>query len=406
MEVAILVFVLLAGALVLIFIRDRRTRGNEPSAFSSPTSQRPEQGDADDGKPAVEDGTPLAGWGSRESEAAPEPQSRPAPPAVVQPPPPPAEQPPEPASVARPSGPTADTEAPLDDALDLDLSKAFGGATGPDSSSVPSAPEPARFSAYYPKEAAANSWLTLRAYVFRLSAASAVEADAAEALKDRLSEYRPVSGDATVPLADGALITATPELPGFQFNPPSASIAFYENWQALAFKLRATSAPLEQAANGRITFNVEGVIVADLPISVFVTAQPAAGGLPSSASADPYDSIFCSYSHRDTAIVERVERAYKALGMAYLRDVTTLRSGEEWNPRLLALIEEADIFQLFWSTASSGSRYVRQEWEYALSLNRGGPFIRPVYWEQPMPNAPAALGHLHFHFDPALRDSR
>ena len=151
----------------------------------------------------------------------------------------------------------------------------------------------------------------------------------------------------------------------------------------------------------------EGVIVADLPISVFVTAQPAAASTaPSSASADPYDAIFCSYSHKDTAIVERVERAYKALGMDYLRDVTTLRSGETWNPRLLELIEEADIFQLFWSNASAASRYVEQEWAHALSLGRGGAFIRPVYWEQPMPKAPDALGHLHFHFDPALAESR
>ncbi|MFN8379107.1 MAG: toll/interleukin-1 receptor domain-containing protein [Anaerolineae bacterium] len=147
--------------------------------------------------------------------------------------------------------------------------------------------------------------------------------------------------------------------------------------------------------------------MADLPISIFVTTQPStASTAPSNATADPYDAIFCSYSHKDTAIVERVERAYKALGIDYLRDVTTLRSGEEWNPRLLAMIDEADIFQLFWSNASAESRYVQQEWEHALSLGRSGAFIRPVYWQQPMPKAPEKLSHLHFHFDPELADSR
>ena len=45
---------------------------------------------------------------------------------------------------------------------------------------------------------------------------------------------------------------------------------------------------------------------------------------------------------------------------------------------------------------------MRQEWEYALSLNRAN-FIRPVYWEEPLPELreqglpPAALKRLQFH---------
>jgi formylglycine-generating enzyme required for sulfatase activity len=45
---------------------------------------------------------------------------------------------------------------------------------------------------------------------------------------------------------------------------------------------------------------------------------------------------------------------------------------------------------------------VRQEWEYALSLSRPS-FVRPVYWEQPMPERPdrglppESLRKLHFH---------
>jgi hypothetical protein len=35
--------------------------------------------------------------------------------------------------------------------------------------------------------------------------------------------------------------------------------------------------------------------------------------------------------------------------MELIRDVEVLRSGEAWNPRLLELIEGADIFQLHWS---------------------------------------------------------
>ena len=50
-------------------------------------------------------------------------------------------------------------------------------------------------------------------------------------------------------------------------------------------------------------------------------------------------------------------------------------------------IRAADVFQLFWSRNSMTSPWVRQEWEYALSLGRAH-FIRPTYWETPMPEAP------------------
>jgi hypothetical protein len=60
------------------------------------------------------------------------------------------------------------------------------------------------------------------------------------------------------------------------------------------------------------------------------------------------------------------------------------------------------VFQLFWSTNSMQSEQVRQEWEHALSLGRSN-FIRPTYWEQPMPTSddpllpPEPLRQLHFH---------
>jgi hypothetical protein len=47
------------------------------------------------------------------------------------------------------------------------------------------------------------------------------------------------------------------------------------------------------------------------------------------------------------------------------------------------------------------SAYVRQEWEYALSLGRQN-FVRPTYWETPLPESatenlpPAELRRLHF----------
>jgi hypothetical protein len=89
----------------------------------------------------------------------------------------------------------------------------------------------------------------------------------------------------------------------------------------------------------------------------------------------------------------------RTLGDRYLVDVTDLRAGENWSQGLEQLIQQADIFQLFWSSNSMASPHVRREWEHALSLGRPD-FVRPTYWEDPMPERPGlppeALVRLHF----------
>src|SRR5262249_2216525 len=84
-------------------------------------------------------------------------------------------------------------------------------------------------------------------------------------------------------------------------------------------------------------------------------------------------------------------------GLDYLYDVKLLRSGEKWNAALLAKIEQADIFQLCWSRAAKKSSYVEQEWKYALKQKKTN-FIRPVYWQRPLPTPPSELADLHFAY--------
>ncbi len=262
-------------------------------------------------------------------------------------------------------------------------------------------PNAVKVAAYYPKEIKPDDWQPLKAYVFRAFAADKVAEDAGKQLGGLIATMRKVIRSVGRTLQDGATITITPTLPGFQFNPPQAVVGFYEDWHRADFKLRAVTAEELVAANGRLTFSVEGVIVADLPLSVYVTEAPSAGASTHSSEAKLYQSIFCSYSHDDAHIVERVERAYKALGMEFLRDVHALKAGEDWDDALIRLIEKADIFQLFWSNTAATSDHVRREWEHAVKLKRES-FIRPVYWEQPMPPVPPALNAVHFAFQPDL----
>jgi hypothetical protein len=260
------------------------------------------------------------------------------------------------------------------------------------------------FSAYHPKTMKPDDWQPMHAYVFKGRAATSIMADAFRQLGEKQAGYSTATKTASTPLPEGAQITATPHLPGFQFNPVSVTAAFYDDWTRLDFRLRARTAPVNQFVTGSITFAIEGVIAADVPLSVYVGEAGGAAEINNTV-ARAYQAIFCSYSHEDTAIVQRVERAYKALGLDYLRDVTTLRSGEHWGAEIYELIDRADIFQLFWSKSASESQYVRQEWQHALKYDGvRANFIRPVWWQEPMPAVPPELSHIHFAYEPGLDD--
>jgi hypothetical protein len=88
---------------------------------------------------------------------------------------------------------------------------------------------------------------------------------------------------------------------------------------------------------------------------------------------------------------------YQGLGVTVLVDRQGLHSGDDWRATLEEMILDSNIFQLYWSSAAAGSQEVQREWRLALALSKSRDrFIRPLYWESPMPSLPEALGHLHF----------
>ena len=57
---------------------------------------------------------------------------------------------------------------------------------------------------------------------------------------------------------------------------------------------------------------------------------------------------------------------------------------DQW---MVTALRDADVFQLFWSTSSMTSERCRRQWQAAVALDRPD-FVRPLYWERPMPRAP------------------
>lgn len=267
--------------------------------------------------------------------------------------------------------------------------------------------KPVQFSVYYPREVLPKHWYPLTTYIHLPSAQTDVSRDVVAQYGVDLSTVRRIVGTSQHNIPEGTLITATPHLTGFQFNPPQIQIGFYEEWHRLDFKMRSQSATLNLAQNGRLTFTIEDIIIADVPLSVFVLASSTEDYQPrlNTLTQNVYQAIFCSYSRDDRNVVEKVERLYTALGFDFLRDMQTIKSGQDWDDQLYAMIERADIFQLFWSRSAALSEWVGKEWRYALSLEREAQnFIRPVYWQEPIPVVPPELSHIHFSYEPTLDD--
>jgi hypothetical protein len=297
-------------------------------------------------------------------------------------------------------------------AQDADFEEALGDEAEPSQPLV--ADENVQFSVYRPRVVQPDKWYPLLAFAHLAER----PADAPPDTPDPLAEvhrqaqqvlgalspaYHDMTQDSRLAVPREGEITFVPEVPGIVFNPPRRSFLWQEAVHREEFRLRAGADLDGQTARGRLTVFLGGLILADVSLSIRVdrTATLPADTPPEASAGRPYRKIFASYSHKDLDIVRQVEQFARLLGDEYLRDWTHLRAGEVWNERLLQMIEQADVFQLFWSSNSMHSDYVRQEWEHALRLNRPH-FIRPTYWEEPMPMAPErdlppeALRRLHF----------
>ncbi|HLY26312.1 MAG TPA: toll/interleukin-1 receptor domain-containing protein [Aggregatilineales bacterium] len=401
-------------------------------------------GDTEVGGPPAKAPGGSASYGSRAvpPASAPRPAPRPAAAPPPAPPAPPVASPaPAKASVPQPA-PRRQAD-PSDETLLSETNKT--GPLPPQQATIPSglaaAPQPApapaaavpmddvHFTSFHPKEAVYEQWYTLLVYAHVASALARVQADAGRFKDEMGADQRQAQGSAPAQIARGTEITILPEMAGVEFNPERITFKWVEDMHRAEFRMRP-HADAGPAGSGTITILIGPVIVgvvkfgmlfsasapvqADTfspvntvtPINTVGSVTPGAAQLSQSqmaqATASMYHSeqIFISYSHKDTPVALACRNVYKALGWAVLIDVDTLRSGEVWNDALMGMIDRADIFQLFWSENSAQSQYCKQEWEYALKngLIKGGAFIRPVYWKQPLVPPPQELEPLHFAY--------
>jgi hypothetical protein len=272
------------------------------------------------------------------------------------------------------------------------------------------------FTAYKPGSVMPELWYPMLVFAFKADEPSApservtvpseeVRRQADAYFGGEAKSFPSATEESDVPLPRGANIRLIPEIEGFEFNPPFRLFLWKEDLHREEFRFRALSRSDGHSCEGSLRIYLNSLLIAELPLRIKVNREEAR--MPSDCRATPeyarrYRKIFVSYSHKDVEVVGRITELARAMGDRFLRDVTDLRAGQDWNSELLKMIDEADIFQLFWSTNSMYSSYVRKEWEHALALCREN-FIRPVYWEDPLPRDPSQnlpppeLLRLHFH---------
>jgi len=225
-----------------------------------------------------------------------------------------------------------------------------------------------------------------------------VQAQAARVLGPEFAAFRPMTQDSGHAVMREGELRFVPQMDGIEFNPPERRFFWTEAVHREDFRMRADRSLDGRVARGTVTVYSGNLVLADVQLTIKVDRR-IADSPQEPAHARAYRRIFASYSHRDTSIVEEFESHATAIGDTYLRDVVSLRSGEVWNERLVDLINQADVFQLFWSWNALASPMVRAEWQHALALNRPF-FVRPVYWEDPLPEEPGLpppeLQRLHF----------
>lgn len=263
--------------------------------------------------------------------------------------------------------------------------------------------ENVQFTVFSPKAVRPDNWYSMLAFSHREELAVDVDVSSPTPLEEierRANEEEQQQQRGTeLATSEEGLLTLVPHLTGFLFEPKSHSFSHIDAIHRVEFLIKATPGMNWQTARGEMTVFLGHLILAEIPLRIGVDrdhreqleAEPTL-----EMNARTFRKVFASYSPEDLAIVEEFERSARVQGNEFLADCVSSRSGEQWSERLQELIDEADIFQLCWSSNAVASAFMRQEWQHALSLERTS-FIRPTFWEEPCPKAPHPLSQLHFH---------
>src|SRR5689334_16175655 len=259
--------------------------------------------------------------------------------------------------------------------------------------------EKVQFTCGYPGAVSANQWYSVLFYIHLTERAQDVRS-LLDKQSAEISSGAVTSGAvASRTIERGTTLKLVPELKGFRFNPPVLELDWFEDVQQVRFRIMAGDGFAGSSRLGAIEVYAAGLLIAQVPLSIRVRQS----GETETAEAQiilarMFEKVFASYSHKDKAVVDACCALSRSMGISMYVDSASLLSGDDWEKKLREAIRDSDVFQLFWSRNSSASKEVEKEWRAALGLvgEKAERFIRPLYWQQPLPPIPSELNAFHF----------
>jgi len=191
-----------------------------------------------------------------------------------------------------------------------------------------------------------------------------------------------------------------PKVEGITFSPTKQDVVWYRDIKEVTFRVNVDLKDIGKILVGAIDIYKDSLLIGQIPISFTVSQEEKPTEIVK-VKNKMFESLFISYSHADETLIDNFIIAYESLGITVKIDKDALKSGDIWQEKLIELIEESDVFQLYWSNKARESENVTKEWKHALKILKSGDkaksFIRPCYWELPMPEIPEELRQIHFY---------
>ena len=252
----------------------------------------------------------------------------------------------------------------------------------------------------HPEVIAPLQWSTVDVFLYLRDYRELVQAEIRRQQQKANIDYSLAAAEFPKSLPIGCSIKILLESTTLRVNPSEVTIHWYEPYNRLSFRI----SPIDDKKDGYSASLDVDVFADDLPaasmtLAIAVNSRSSSEHIAAASSdATWYENIFASYAREDLELVKHLKERYEALGMHMFVDLDDLLSGVEWEKVLVNKIRDSDLFQLFWSENARQSEYVSVEWKHALRVReiKGGRFIRPLYWDDPIPKVPDELADINF----------
>ncbi len=164
-----------------------------------------------------------------------------------------------------------------------------------------------------------------------------------------LSEFRSATEDSGQPVAREGELRFVPHMEGVTFNPPERRFLWTESVHREDFRMRADES-LRRPRRPRRRVRLQRKSPARRSTGEY-QGRPAGVGLaPGGDARAPVPSNLCLAIRIATRPLSKSSnRMPRRPAIDICATSSSLRAGEVWDQRLLEMIKQADVFQLFWS---------------------------------------------------------